>query len=265
MVDPSSGQLVEHRPTHGRLHNTAFALAAMQLLGLTADHAMPFFEPLRAPEQAAAFLETLDWKTRVYSGSHDGAGLASIVALVPSLYDPRWFSAYFDRLDRFIDPRNGMMGVDKPAGGDSDQIGGSFHYAFLYEFFHRPMPHAAARIDAVLGLQKADGFWHPTNHYWMTLDAIYLLTRSHRRGAHRGEDIRTSVLRALEALYPRLLDPASRDAICFGVRDGRGEPLGVHQLTAVLSLFAEAQNFLGSEAVLSEYPLRLVLDARPFI
>ena len=42
-------------------------------------------------------------------------------------------------------------------------------------------------------------------------------------------------------------------------------PLGVHLLTATVSLFAEAQAFLGAAEVVTTRPLRLVLDSRPFI
>jgi hypothetical protein len=36
-------------------------------------------------------------------------------------------------------------------------------------------------------------------------------------------------------------------------------------LTAAISIAAEAQQFLGAQEVVTERPLRLVLDRRPFI
>lgn len=264
-IDADTGYLIERNPTHSKLHNTAFALAAMRLLGLVADHPMPWFQAQRDPAKMMAMLDGLDWRENVYRCSHDGAGLAAIMALVPGLYDREWFTAYFAHLDRLFDPRNGMLGLDKPAGGDSDQIGGTFHYAFMYEFFHRPIPHPTARIDAIIGLQQPDGYWHPFNHYWMTLDAIYMLTRSVRHSGHRREDVARCIRRSLDALYPRVTEPASRDAAFYADVSGTKRRLGVHHLTAVLSLFAESQAFLGSDVVVSDYPLRLVLDARPFI
>jgi hypothetical protein len=42
-------------------------------------------------------------------------------------------------------------------------------------------------------------------------------------------------------------------------------PLAAHSCTAVVSLLAEAQRFLGPDEIVTTRPLRLVLDERPFI
>ncbi len=122
--NPDTGWLIEKSPTHAPLHNTAFALAAMELLDLAPQH------PVRmGPEYAdgRGFLNTLNWRTAVYSESHKGAGIGSIYVLVPSLGTAGWFAEYFAACDSLFDPHNGLMGVDKPPGGDADQIGGTFH------------------------------------------------------------------------------------------------------------------------------------------
>jgi hypothetical protein len=258
LQDPQSGYILEKAPTHVPLHNTAFALGAMELLGIPPRAPPCFARDFDTPEKLRAFLDGFDWKNAVYRDSHRGAGLGSIFALVPALRSPEWFSAYFGCLDALFDPRNGMLGRAKPAGGDSDQVGGTFHYHFLYEHFHRPMPFPEARIDAVLALQQPDGYWHPANRLWLTLDAVYLLTRSVHRAQHRPDDVRRAVRRVLDVFGSDVLSPQGRKRH-FGGR------LGVHCLTAVVSLLAEAQQFLGSQEVVSGWPLRLVLDRRPFI
>ena len=263
--DPDSGQWLERQATHDPLHNTAFALAAMNLLGIVPRQLPTLAETYRDAAAMEQMLDSLDWRNDVYGGSHRGAGLGAIFALLPSLFSACWFARYFDRTDRLFDRDNGMMGQDKPLSGDWDQIGGTFHYAFLYEFFHLPMPFPRARIDAILGLQRPDGFWHASNRFWLTLDAVYLLTRSLRLAPQRGQDVARAVRRCLSPLYEQIMDPPTREAIFFGRSDNRWQRLGVHQLTATLSLFAEAQALLGSGEVISGYPLRLVLDYRPFI
>lgn len=255
LQDPATGWLLEKTPTHSPLHNTAFALAAMQLLDLVPQHPVKM-----GPEYAdvRAFLGSLNWKTAVYGESHKGAGLGSIYALVPALGTPPWFAEYFAVCDSLFDAHNGMMGTDKPPGGDFDQVGGTFHYAFLYQYFNRPMPHPEARIDAVLRLQQPDGYWHPTNHLWLTLDAIYLLTRTLRQQPHRFDDVRAVVRRVMEVFQREVFSPDGRKKALAG-------NLPVHSLTAAISLAAEAQQFLGAHEVVTERPLRLVLDRRPFI
>jgi hypothetical protein len=41
--------------------------------------------------------------------------------------------------------------------------------------------------------------------------------------------------------------------------------LAVHTVTAAINMAAEAQQFLGAQEVVTDRPLRLVLDRRPFI
>src|SRR4029077_19305012 len=94
--NPETGWLVEKTPSHAPLHNTAFALAAMELLDLR-----PKFPVKMGPEcnDPKAFLATLDWKKAVYTESHKGAGIGSIFTLVPELGTPQWFAEFFAACD----------------------------------------------------------------------------------------------------------------------------------------------------------------------
>jgi hypothetical protein len=254
--NPGTGWFREKEPvTLTPQHNTAFALGAMQLLDLTPKY------PVKMDAEytnIGAYLNSLNWRTGVYPGSHKGAGIGAIYTLVPELHSTSWFSEYFATCGSLFDPSNGLMGRDKPAGGDIDQVGGTFHYSFLYEFFNRRMPYPDKRIDAVLGLQRSDGYWSPENHLWMTLDAIYLMTRTLRYSTHRFEDVESSVRRIMKALAHDVYSPEGRK-VMFSRKDG------VHSLTAAISIAAEAQEFLGSSEIVTDWPLKLVLDRRPFI
>jgi hypothetical protein len=249
----AQGMYVERDPTHHPWHSTAFAFGALYLLGAVPGMPEPFTS-YRDATRAVEFLHGLDWTTSVYLESHRGAALCSLAALVPGFAEPAWFEAVFDELDTWVMPANGMMGKQKPLEGDLDQIGGTFHYHFLYEHLGRNLPNAPARVDAVLGLQQPDGIWHRLNPVWLTLDGVYLMTRS----AAQCEDRRGAVGAALD----RTLQHFS-EAVC--VPEFFDGPLPTHSCTAVVSLLAEAQRFLGVDAVRTASPLRLVLDARPFI
>jgi hypothetical protein len=249
----ADGCYIEREPSHDPWHTTAFALAAMQLC----DHipeAPAAFAAYRDPSRAVAFLDALDWRSSVYGDSHRGAALCSIAALAPGFVAPGWFEAVFAALDRRVDAATGLMGCDKPATGDLDQIGGTFHYHFVYEHEGRPLPHPEARIDTVLGLQQADGLWHPLNPVWLTLDAVYLMTRTVPQLPARRPDVEAAVRRVLDCYAATICTPEFFTG-----------PLAAHSCTAVVSLLAEAQRFLGADVVESEHPLRLVLDERPFI
>ncbi len=254
--DPASGWYIEKEPkTLTPQHNTAFALSAMQLLDLTPK------VPLKmGPEYSniRTYLEALNWRTGVYPDSHKGAGVGSIYVLYAPLHSTSWFNEYFSTCDSLFDPQNGLMGRDKPPTGDSDQIGGTFHYSFLYQYFNRQMPYPEQRIDTVLRLQQPDGYWLPSNHLWLTLDAIYLMTRTLRYCPHRLEDVRASVRHTLKTLQQDVYSSEGRKATF-------SKEAGVHSLTAAISILAEAQQFLGIEEVATDWPLKLVLDRRPFI
>jgi len=252
------GLFVEQVPTHHPLHSTAFTMAAMELLGLRPIPPPTFATEWSEPSAVGPALDRLDWRSAVYSGSHEGAAMGAIATLQPTIGTAAWFDAYFTSLDARLDPTTGMHGVDKPAAGDTDQIGGSFHYAFLYDWHHRLMAHPEARIDAILGLQRDDGVWADDNPLWLTLDAVYLLARAVERSGHRRPDVEAAVRRAVLAVEERAVQPSRRDA-AFGWY------LGAHSLTAAVSILAEGQRFLGQQAICTDRPLRLVLDRRPFI
>ncbi|HEY3332015.1 MAG TPA: hypothetical protein VGK19_18430 [Capsulimonadaceae bacterium] len=255
LQNPDTGYFVAAPKDHGLLHNTAFALGAMDLLSVDPLFALAFADSYKTKSQLTAHLVGLDWRCNVYRDSHDGAGIAAAFTLVPGTVDPQWFDWYFEILEPLFDRNNGMLGVDKPGSGDFDQIGGTFHYAFVYAAHHRRMPYGEARIDAVLGLQHPEGAWHHDNIWWLTLDALYLMTRSTELSGYRRDDIAKSARRVIDFCYERVMDPAFR-------LDPRTTP---HILTAVTAILAETQKFLGPAEVVTGYPLRPILDRRPFI
>jgi hypothetical protein len=258
--DPLSGRFAEQgKATHVELHATAFAVSALELFDLEPTHRLRFADEYRRPDTARAFVDSLDWRDWVYLESHRGAGLGSIFANMAGLRTPSWFAAFFTALEGHLDPNSGLFGDQKPTEGDLDQIGGTFHYAFVYEWAHRPLPHPEARIDSVLGLQAADGLWDPGNPLWLTLDAVYLLSRASRRCDHRRSDVHEACRRALVAVADLTLGSQGR-ASCFEEAE-----LGAHALTATVSLLAESQSLLGAEVVRTDHPLRCVLDRRPFV
>ena len=274
--DPRTGWFVERGPaTHVALHVTAYAVAALELLGAGPPHRLGFLDGLLAPEQVGAFLDARDWRDWAYLESHAVAGLASLVANaaalppgapahVPGGRADAFAAAWLAGLDARLDPASGMHGEAKPPGGDLDQVGGTFHHAFCAEHWGSPVAHPRARIDAVLGLQRPDGLWDPANPHWLTLDGVWLVGRALEQTAadgepHRADDVRAAVGRAVDAVLAPLAGEAGRRAALLDA------DMGSHSLVAVVSLLAEARRCLGPDAVRTATPLRLVLDRRPFV
>jgi hypothetical protein len=257
LQDPETGLFVEREPSHLAVHANAFTVAAMDLLGLRPQWPMTAFAPYAKCSAIEPWLrDELSWTEHTYLWSHSGAGLASLAILLPDQFETGWLDEFFARLETRLDPATGMFGTAKPRTGDLDQVGGTFHYCFLYEHRRRELPGAAARVDAVLGLQQADGLWDPTNPFWLTLDGVYLLTRSVLRAPRRSDDVVDAVRRASAAVIQLVGDDP------WSVFGG---DLGVHSVTAAVSLLAEAQRFLGQREIGTGKPLNLVLDRRPFV
>ena len=224
----------------------------MQLLDVTPRYAVTMdakYQDMRA------YFSTLDWRTNVYGESHKGAGIGAIFELVPALRSPEWFAVYFAACEGYFDANNGLMGRDKPADGDIDQIGGTFHYSFLYEYFNlgrcRIRRSASTRCWDCRG---GDGYWSDSNPLWMTLDAMYLMTRTLRYRPHRFEDVKGSVRRIVTVGSKTAVYSAEGRKATFA----KGQ--AVHLLTAATAIAAEAQQLLGADEVRTDWPLKLVLD-----
>ncbi len=265
--DPTSGFFVAETASLAKAHNTGFAVGAMNLFepNLINDelpkHALAFARLIEDPTEAERYSDSLDWRGDCYAAGERLIGLASTFANVSGVVAPEWFDwlvGYIEK--RKFDPATGMVGVDKPPQGDKDQIGGTFHFDFFWASRDRELPHPQARASALLDLQQSSGLWDPHNPWWLSLDAVYMLGRTMPSlPADAAKAARSAIVLTANALADRAADPAQR------VTDFGDAWMGVHMLTGAISFFAYLQQILGHDAVITERPLRLVLDRRPYI
>lgn len=258
LQDPTTGAFVEREPSHLVIHATAFSVAAMELLDLEPAHPLRVLERWHDVGSIEPWLAGLDWERYAYLFSHEGAGVASLAAIRPRDFADGWLDGFFRALDGYLDPATGMHGRNKPAAGDLDQIGATFHYAFVHEHCDVELRGARERIDAILGLQRPDGLWDPDNPWWLTLDAVYLLSRGSRQVPERRDRVDV----ALRSAAGWLADHVADAETC---RRSFGDDMGVHAVTAAVSAFAVLQAHFGPDEVVTDEPLRLVLDRRPFV
>ena len=258
--DSGSGYLIAKTASLSKVHNTAFTLGAMNLFDAQPDHPLTFSRNFNTPELMQEYVESRDWTNGVYLGGEDVIGLASAFSLVPGTVSDDWFTALFDYFDdNLLDSNNGMIGRGTPPLGTLDQIGGTFHFAFLWEFYGRQVPYGEARIDSILGLRRSDGDWDTANIWWMPFDSIYMLTQAANATGHRVADVRECVESVLSLVLDRVMDESIRQQT-FVESD-----MGVHTMNGLMGLFAVAQGYLGTDEVLTDRPLRLVLKKRPYI
>ena len=121
---------------------------------------------------------------------------------------------------------------------------------------HMPMHYPEKLIDSALDIffeRRPADFAHAISFH--EVDWVYCITRSSRQTAHRYFESRAA-LRAFADEYIEYLnslDPLTDD----GLND-------LHTLFGAICCLAELQSALPGE-IITEKPLKLVLDRRPFI
>jgi hypothetical protein len=265
--DPVSGFFVDRSASLSTAHNTGFAVGAMNLLqpelsdGQLPSSPLRFARLIREPADAERFAGSLDWRNDCYEAGENLIGHASSFFNVSGAVPADWFEWLVDYVERTkLDATNGMLGVDKPPGGDTDQIGGTLHFDFFWAALGRQLPFGSARTEALLGLQLPSGLWDANNPWWLSFDAVYMLRRALQDvSADQAARVQAAVARAASVLTERATDPDQR-------RSDFVEPwIGAHMITGAVSFFAYAQQVLGESRVITDRPLRSVLDRRPYI
>jgi hypothetical protein len=255
--DPATGMF--HDPSHVPEHTTAHVSAALELLEARPAHPLRFLEPLRSPETITRFLDELDWD-RPWPASHRGAGVGSAIVLAedPS---PVWVDAYLGWLDENVDPATGLWRAGRmlPLADDPGlfaNLGGSFHYHFVYLALRRAMPHPERVIDTCLTLLADGGAPIAARTVgFAEIDWVYCLHRALRQCGHRRAESEAALAEVAGRVVALLTDPGYWRTPAFD---------DLHTVFGALCTVAELQLALPGR-VLTPRPLRLVLDRRPFI
>lgn len=254
LQDPKTGHFPE--PTHHDIHTTAHCVAALELFDAKPLHPLHELLPYRDIQTFFDWMEREDW-LHLGRMAHVGAGLFAALVLTEAV-DLRWVKDYFDWFDRHCDPDSGLwrkLPADKfPL---YMQVGDAFHYLFNYAHFRKPFPHPEALIDTCLEMPHNGTL--PENFakqfHFIEMDWAYCLNRASRQTPHRFYEVK-EVLRQLAETMVAFLSNVD-----WETNDGAND---LHLLFGTTCCLAELQQALPGE-ILSEKPLRLVLDRRPFI
>lgn len=259
LQSPGTGLFEE--PTHHTIHTTAHCIAALELFDALPAHPLAGLAAYKDHGALRDFLAALDWRTDPWRASHRGAGLFAALVIAGEA-DLAWQDAYFAWLWDNTDPATGLLaGTDLPRIAHSGHatmvphMAGTFHYLFNMQWARRPLRHPDKLIDVCLAMFEERLFPLGERIGFAEIDWFYCMNRAQRQTDHRFQEGR----RAIEALGRRLadfvlaLDPAKDD----GLND-------LHALFGNLCAFAELQQALPG-LVVTDRPLKLVLDRRPFI
>lgn len=270
MQNPDTGMFVE--ATHHTIHTTAHCIAALELFDAKAVHPLTELEYLRDKEALESFLASLNWAGDPWMMSHRGAGLYAAMVLQGEV-DRQWQGWYFDWLYENADPETGFWLKGAPQQRKVPlfhHLAGSFHYLFNHEYAHMPLRYPDKMIDTCLQIYHdikntapAAGAAHYNNRYehlgrsvsFAEIDWVYCITRAGQQTDHRRDEC-FDTLREFAEGYVDYLDSLDADA-----DDDLND---LHQLFGATCALAELQRSLRGELI-SERPLKLVLDRRPFI
>ncbi|MBS7706823.1 hypothetical protein [Chelatococcus asaccharovorans] len=259
LQSPESGLFEE--PTHHPIHTTAHCIAALELFDAGPSHPLTALRRYTTAEGMRDFVASLDWRGNPWRESHRGAGLYAALVLAEEV-DLAWQDAYFAWLWDNTDPATGLLaGRDLPRISHSGtttmvpHMAGTFHYLFNMQYARRPMRYAERLIDSCLEMEAERQFPLGERIGFAEIDWFYCMNRALRACDHRFGEARSAMERLARRLgeYVVSLDPGTDD----GLND-------LHALFGNLCAFAEVQQALPG-LVITDRPLKLVLDRRPFI
>ena len=245
--------------THHALHCTAHCIAALELFDAGPRHLLTGLEHLKSRDKLEAFLDDLDWRHNAWSQAHQGAGIYAAMILTGNA-DPQWQEWYFRWLDRNTDPQYGLSKADTIHPEEypvCNHLYGWFHYLFNFHFAHQPFPQIHKLIDTVIDLYRnnalSDYFGIIPN--FREIDWVFTLNRATMQCGYR----RTEAIELLRDFAKKYI-PAMK-AIDSDTDDRWND---LHMLFGTVCALAELQIALPGE-LKSKFPLKQVLDRRPFI
>ena len=255
--DPETGLFFEG--THHALHCTAHCTAALELFDVRPKYEMPGIDEWRTCEGVCKLLENLKWLENPWPQAHEGAGIFATMILTGNA-SREWQDAYFGWLESHTDPEYGMSNAGTIQNGKAPafhHLNGWFHYLFNFSFANRPFPMAEKLIDTCIDLYKnkqlAEDFGRRVG--FSEIDWVFTLHRAIAQTGYRFAESK-ALLREFAEGFVQFLNERDMNT------DDQWNDM--HMLFGAVCALAELQIALPGE-LRSDYPLRQVLDRRPFI
>ena len=254
--NPETGMFKE--PTHVMLHGTAHCLSALELYDAKPLYPLKGLDSYRTPKGMIEFLEGLDWVELKASG-HMGAGAFAALTVSRGVTE-ELREAYFTWLDKQVDSTYGIGqegAIDAGARPIWHHLGDWFHFLFNYSFMRWPFPNVEKLIDTCIDMYQNNRMNDKFGQicHFMEIDWIYTLNRSVMQSGYRFQESR-EILKDFAKMYIENM----------AVLDKNTDPTwnDLHLLFGMTCALSELQLALPGEIV-TKYPLRQVLDRRPFI
>ena len=267
MQDPGTGLFYES--THFPIHTTAHCLGALQLFDAKPLYDVSALHRYYDKNELYALLDGLDWHGDPWTQSHLGAGVYAALVNAGEMTDA-FSKKYFDWLWENADEatgfwKKGYAGTapcsnQRTVNGQASlycYMAGGFHYLFNLEYAKMPLRCPERVIDTCIRLYTENGLpdYFMKRCNFIEMDWLYCLTRAGRQTVHRHQERMALIERFAEIYCDNLL------RLDFETDESFND---LHLLFGACCALAELQSALPGKLV-TEKPLRLVLDRRPFI
>ncbi len=269
MQDPETSMLTE--ATHHTIHTTAHRLASIELFDTKPLYPVRGLHKYMSRDALRAFLDGLDWNDP-WPQSHRGAGLYAALVNSGELTEElqnnyfEWLWENSDPVTSFWKPGYADVapyaddlhpnGYDNPDAVHAYMAGG-FHYMFNYEYAKMPLRYAEKIIDTCIEMYRQVGVRvnFGTIPGFIEADYIYCMNRASRQTSHRYDEVK-EILSEFAEFHINAISSLS-----FSKNERFND---LHMLFRTLCGMAELQAALPG-MIVSDKPLRLVPDRRPFI
>lgn len=241
-----------------QIHTTAFVSGALELLNSKSKYAVEGLNIYKTKTGLYGLLESVDWSNNPWLGSHKTAGIYGAMVL-NNAGDLHWQDWYFDWFDSHTDNNLGIWAKDCITDSNAPffhHLASSFHYIFNYEYAKRPIPYPEKIVKTCIdAYYKGNCPQFGQAFGYNEIDFVYMITRCQRRCGKYFDEVQAIVKEIADKFFNNLLSTDWKNNKSLD---------DLHTLFAVISAVAVIQDALLGH-VLTDKPLRLVIDRRPFL
>lgn len=264
LQNKETGMFVE--ATHHTIHTTAHCCAALELFDEKPDVPLYGLHKYFDKKELYALLDGL-FDVNPWPASHQGAGVYAALETAGEMtheFSENYFNWFWENADE--ETGFWKKGIVNKAPVTNCYSGGfplfafmagGFHYLFNHEHAHKPIRYPEKMIDSCIKMYTEDGLptYYATRCNFIEIDWLYCLNRARRQSTHRNGE-------AIELI--RDFGKRFTDFMCNLDFDHDDSFNDLHMLFGSVCTLAELQTALPGE-VITDRPLKLVLNRRPFI
>ncbi len=246
-------------PTHFPLHTTAHCTAALELFEAKPKYRLTQLEAELNEKGMKGFLDGLDWTKDPWSNSHLGAGIYASLKLAGGM-TPELEDMYFAWLGEEADPETGLWRKGCVQNGEVPiyyHMASTFHYLFNYEYARRQLCYPERLVDTCIDMYYnkllREDFGRTIS--FLEVDWVYCLNRAMRQSGYRISEGRAALKKFADEFIEYLYSIDKESDTAWD---------DLHNLFGTVCALAELQQALYGY-IITDKPLRLALDRRPFI